>query len=64
MGRRALRDELANMYGDYLKRRKRISSTHVKASRRKENLEKELNKANEALAHAVVAGVQTKIARR
>ncbi len=59
---RALRDELANMYGDYLKREETyIKHTREKLHGEKENLEKELNKANEALAHAdSLRGVQTK----
>ena len=59
---RALRDELATMYGDYLKREETyIKHTREKLHGEKETLEKELHVANEALAHAdSLRGVQTK----
>lgn len=62
---RALRDELANMYGDYLKREETyIKYTREKLHREKEILERELHEANEALAHAdSLRGVQTKDSR-
>ncbi|MFZ2303438.1 MAG: AAA family ATPase [Minisyncoccia bacterium] len=59
---RALRDELASMYGDYLKREETyIQHTREKLQGEKENLERELHEANEALAHAdSLRGVDTK----
>src|SRR3989344_6008321 len=59
---RALRDELALMYGEYLKREEAyIQCTREKLHGEKENLERELHEANEALAHAdSLRGVQTK----
>ncbi len=59
---RALRDELANMYGEYLKREETyIQHTREKLHGEKEGLERELHEANEALAHAdSLRGVHTK----
>ena len=59
---RALRDELAVMYGDYLIREETyIKHTREKLNSEKDNLEKELHEANEALAKAdSLRGVQTK----
>lgn len=59
---RTLRDELASMYGDYLKREETyIKHTREKLHGEKETLELELHEANEALAHAdSLRGVQTK----
>ncbi|MGB2580701.1 MAG: AAA family ATPase [Minisyncoccia bacterium] len=59
---RALRDELASMYGDYLKREETyIKHTREKLHGEKEILERELHEANEALARAdSLRGVQTK----
>lgn len=59
---RTLRDELAMLYGDYLIREETyIKHTREKLHNEKENLEKELHEANEALAHAdSLRGVQTK----
>ncbi|HAS84779.1 MAG TPA: hypothetical protein DCS23_01745 [Candidatus Yonathbacteria bacterium] len=59
---RALRDELALMYGEYLKREEAyIQCTREKLHGEKENLERELHEANVALAHAdSLRGVETK----
>ena len=59
---RALRDELANMYGEYLKREETyIQHTREKLYSEKDNLERELEEANEALAKAdSLRGVHTK----
>ena len=59
---RALRDELANMYGDYLVREETyIKHTREKLHGEKETLERELHEANEALAHAdSLRGMHTK----
>lgn len=62
---RTLRDELALMYSEYLKREEiYIQHTREKLSTEKNDLEKELHEANEALAHAdSLRGVQTKDSR-
>jgi len=59
---RALRDELANMYGDYLKREETyIQHTREKLHSEKENLEKELREANALKPRAdSLRGVHTK----
>ncbi|OHA79905.1 MAG: hypothetical protein A2747_01645 [Candidatus Yonathbacteria bacterium RIFCSPHIGHO2_01_FULL_44_41] len=59
---RALRDELAMLYGDYLVREETyIKHTREKLHGEKENLEKELHEANEALSRAdSLRGVHTK----
>ncbi|MFZ2832213.1 MAG: AAA family ATPase [Minisyncoccia bacterium] len=59
---RALRDELAMLYGEYLIREETyIKHTREKLHAEKENLEVELDRANEALAQAdALRGVQTK----
>ncbi|MBI5798887.1 MAG: AAA family ATPase [Candidatus Yonathbacteria bacterium] len=59
---RALRDELAVLYGDYLIREETyIKHTRKKLHGEKDALERELEEANESLAHAdSLRGVQTK----
>lgn len=59
---RTLRDELGIMYGEYLKREEAyIQCTRERLHGEKENLERELHEANEALAHVdSLRGVQTK----